>query len=105
MVNVAVDPGICGLPSVIHAESSDMQTVHVTIDSECPSIKALEAELSAVEGYGVTFAKFSASAVYQAADKHFKHAACPVPAAIVKAVEVACNLALPKDVTFTITRT
>jgi hypothetical protein len=31
------------------------------------------------------------------AAKHCKHAACPVPSGIVKAVEVASGLALPKD--------
>ena len=29
--------------------------------------------------------------------QHLPHAACPVPAGIVKAVEVAAGLALPKD--------
>jgi hypothetical protein len=31
------------------------------------------------------------------AAKHCKHAACPVPSGIIKAVEVASGLALPKD--------
>lgn len=30
--------------------------------------------------------------------RNIKHAACPVPSAIIKGVEVACGLALPKDV-------
>jgi hypothetical protein len=31
------------------------------------------------------------------ATKHCKHAACPVPSGIIKAVEVASGLALPKN--------
>jgi hypothetical protein len=31
------------------------------------------------------------------AAKHCKHTACPVPSGIIKAVEVASGLALPKD--------
>jgi hypothetical protein len=31
------------------------------------------------------------------AAKHCKHAACPVPSGIIKAIEVASGLALPKD--------
>jgi len=31
------------------------------------------------------------------AAKHCKHTACPVPAGIIKAIEVASGLALPKD--------
>lgn len=30
-------------------------------------------------------------------EKHKQHAACPVPAGIIKAIEVAAGLALPKD--------
>ena len=31
------------------------------------------------------------------AAQHCKHAACPVPSGIIKAIEVAAGLALPKD--------
>jgi hypothetical protein len=34
---------------------------------------------------------------YQLAAKYLTHSACPVPAGILKAVEVAAGLALPKD--------
>jgi hypothetical protein len=50
----------------------------------------------------VAFANFMENPVYIAAAKHYKHAACPVPSGIVKAIEVACGLALPKDVSFKI---
>lgn len=36
------------------------------------------------------------------AAKHLRHAACPVPAGIIKAVEVAAGLALPADATIKI---
>jgi hypothetical protein len=42
--------------------------------------------------------------VYRAAAQTVKHAACPVPSAILKAVEVAAELALPKDVIIKIER-
>jgi len=98
MATVKVQPGICGLQTEIHATSEDGQEVRLTIQSECEAITAMGKELEIVDGYGVVFAKFSDSPVYQAAERHFKHAACPVPMAIIKAVEVACNCALPKDV-------
>lgn len=36
--------------------------------------------------------------VLEAAYAHRAHAACPVPAGLVKAIEVAAKLALPRDV-------
>lgn len=42
--------------------------------------------------------KFTLLKIYELAKKYCKHAACPVPSAIIKGVEVACGLALPKDV-------
>lgn len=38
------------------------------------------------------------STVYQLGKEFCKHGTCPVPGAILKGVEVACGLALPKDV-------
>ncbi|MHB1443957.1 MAG: DUF6951 family protein [Candidatus Humimicrobiaceae bacterium] len=40
--------------------------------------------------------------MYETCRKYCKHAACPVPSGIIKAIEVACRLALPKDVCFEI---
>ena len=39
--------------------------------------------------------------VCRAAGPRLKHAACPVPAAIIKALEVAAGLNVPKDATIT----
>lgn len=104
MTTVKVQPGICGLLTEIQAESDDGQNVRLALESECPAITAMGGELPTVDGYSAAFAKFSESPVYQAAEKHFKHAACPVPMAMIKAVEVACGLALPKDVDVSIER-
>lgn len=104
MITVTVDAGICGFVSTIKAESDDGETIRVSVDSKCESVAALGAEIGAVDGFSVGFAKFSESPVYKAADKHFKHAACPVPCAIVKAIEASANLALPKGVSMEIAK-
>jgi hypothetical protein len=41
------------------------------------------------------------SVVYQSAARHIRHTACPIPAAILKAIEVEVGIALPQDVTIT----
>jgi len=97
MTKVTVNPGICGLVSEITVEADEMQTCKVSIVSACAAIKAMEAGLSEVDGYTECFARFSDSEVYKAAEAHCKHLACPVPSGIIKAIEVACGLALPKN--------
>ncbi|MEI6875766.1 MAG: hypothetical protein WCL50_11640 [Spirochaetota bacterium] len=98
MAKIAVDPGICGLKSTVNVESEDGQNCIVRIESDCGAIQSLALEIPTLDGYEVAFKNFAENPVYIAAGHHYKHAACPVPSAIIKAVEVACGLALPKDV-------
>lgn len=104
MVETVVHAGVCGFKTVIEVDSEDMQTAKVKISTECPSLKPLEQELTEVDGYEECFAKVGESNVYEVARKHCRHAACPVPAAILKGIEVACGLALPADVSISITK-
>lgn len=104
MATVTVFPGICGLKTRLTATADEDQMVSIQIESECPHITALQDELVELDGYGECFARYSTSTVYAAAEKHVRHLACPVPTAILKGMEVACGLALPKDVTLTIVK-
>jgi len=104
MSTVRVDPGVCGFIALVKAESEDGQTCTVTIQSACDAVAALGADLASVDGFEVAFKAYPDNPVYKAALQHFRHAACPVPGAIVKAVELACGLALPKDVSFLISK-
>lgn len=98
MVEVKVNPGVCGLKTVIKVSSEDMQNAVIEIVTECPNIAPMAQELKEVDGYEECFSKLGDSRVYELAKKYCKHAACPVPSAIIKGIEVACGLALPKDV-------
>lgn len=104
MITVQTDPGICGLPSTITSSSEDMQNVKIEIDSKCPDIMKIAEKIKEVNAMEEVFGKIGENAVYTAAKEHCKHAACPVPAAIMKAVEAAAGLALPKDVTIRIAK-
>jgi hypothetical protein len=98
MTKVDVNPGICGLKTQLVITADDMQMVELDIHSECPHITAMQSGLTKLDGYEDCFAKYSESKVYKVAEEHCKHLACPVPTAIIKGMEVACGLALPKDV-------
>jgi hypothetical protein len=98
MIVVDVDPGVCGLTSKIRIRSQDMQHATVEIESQCPDIQSLAEELGELDGYSEVFNKVGNSPVYELARKHCRHAACPVPMALVKGVEAAIGAALPKNV-------
>jgi hypothetical protein len=104
MATINVNPGICGLKTAVTVTSEDMQTVAVRIESECPAVQQMEPELQDIDGYVECFSRFGDSRVYGAANAHCKHVACPVPSAILKGIEVACALALPKVVQININK-
>ena len=98
MIEVKVNPGICGLKSIVRAESSDMMNATVTIESECPAVMKLAEKVKNVDAMKEIFAPFGSSTVFKESSGLLTHSACPVPTAVLKAVEAACSLALPADV-------
>lgn len=104
MVTVKVVPGVCGLNSTIQASSDDMQTAVLHIESDCPDVRAMAEEIKELDAMAQVFGKVGETPVYKAGAKYLRHAACPVPCALTKAVEAAAGLALPKDVSISITK-
>ncbi|AKL95953.1 hypothetical protein CACET_c25080 [Clostridium aceticum] len=104
MSTAIIKPGVCGLETKITVSKKDRRTVDVAIESACPHVKKMEEELQGINGANECFMKFTDSKVYESANKHCKHLACPVPTGIIKAIEVECGLALPRDVEMKITK-
>lgn len=98
MIEVKVNPGICGLKSVIRAESADGMNAEVKIESECPAVMQLAEKIESVDAMKAVFAPFGTSSIFTESTGTLTHATCPVPTAILKAVEASCSLALPADV-------
>ena len=105
MAEVKINAGVCGFHTIVKIDSEDMQNVVIDFATECPNLKPLEKELKEVDGFKECFSKIGDSEVYELGKKYCKHAACPVPSAIIKGIEVACRLALPRDVEFKISKT
>jgi hypothetical protein len=101
MINVEVDAGVCGMKTIIKANSEDMRTAQVEIQSDCPDIQKAAEELKELDGMQEVFGKIGSTKVYEVLRKYCKHAACPVPSGIIKAVEAASGLALPKQAVIT----
>jgi hypothetical protein len=104
MAKAVINAGACGFTTEIIAESEDMNTTVLKITSDCPNFKNLNNTLNKVDAMDVCFNKVGEGVIFDACRKFCKHAACPVPTAIIKAVEVECSLALPKDVIIKVTK-
>jgi len=95
---VNVMSGICGMRTTIRASSEDMiGPVKLEMESECPHIQKLAAELTEVKAFEEIGFRGDGPKTLSLAARYCQHAACPVPSSIIKAIEVAAGLALPKD--------
>lgn len=97
MTKAVVSSGICGFTTTIKAEKADRKKVNVTLETECEMVSNMGKDLGPLDMM-VVFTGFLDNPVYRAAARHLKHVSCPVPSAVLKAVEVELELALPKDV-------
>ncbi len=97
-VCVTVDPGICGFPCVIKARKAAARRVSLEISgSDCEQIQGLSGHLTTLS-IKELFSPLDRNPVYLAAQKSGCHLSCAVPVAVIKAAEVAMELALPRQV-------
>ncbi len=104
MATVTVDPGVCGFQANIMATADEAMNVQIEINSACPLIQKLAIEVAQVPAMDILRHPIHETQVYRAAGAAGCHAACPIPSAIIKAIEVAAGLALPRDVHMIIAR-
>jgi hypothetical protein len=105
MSHVEVQAGICGYITQIEATvADDGQTVRLHIDSTCEDVRKLAEKLTEVDAFQEISFRRAGPQTLQLVPQYLKHPACPVGAGILKAVEVAAGLALPKDVVIKVSR-
>lgn len=100
MTRVVVNPGACGMETTIEVEKKDDNTYAVSIGSDCKMVLKLAKEVTELTMMDA-FKGVIDNPVYVGAVKCLRHVACPVPSAIVKALEVEAGLNVPKDVSIT----
>ena len=98
MTKVVVTAGACGFTSVIRAEKAPQRSVDITVESGCAMVQKMAAEIARLGRHDALVGILN-NPVYLAAGRHLKHAACPVPAAVLKALEVEAGLNVKKDAT------
>jgi uncharacterized protein DUF6951 len=97
-VQVIIEPGICGFPGSIRVKRAGRYSVTIEVKSGCQQIKGLASVLEEMT-ISELFLPASRNPVYRAAEMANCHASCSYPSAILKAAEVALEMALPKEVT------
>lgn len=103
MTRVNVKPGICGFPVTITAEKDRDKRIHISLDTDCEMLQGMRDDISILEMKSA-LKGLMGNPVYSSAARCIKHVACPVPAAILKAVEVEVGACIPKDVSITFTK-
>jgi hypothetical protein len=100
-----IEAGICGMSAHIKATSTDQfGPVTLEIESNCPHVQKLATELTEVNPFEEIAFRGEGPKTLRLAARHCKHAACPAPAGIIKAIEVASGLALPKEATIVVSK-
>ena len=105
-----VDAGICGFKTRITAETEDGMNVDLKIGSDCDTIKELtqlireQTPIDAIQDLSPISESVVLAICRPILQKKGCCEACVVPLAICKTMQVAANLALPKDVTIEISK-
>lgn len=103
MSKAVIDPGVCGfLAEVIATMDGEMCSLEISCD--CEPVQEMAKDLAQVDPMAEIGFHGDGPLTLKMFHKHLPHPCCPVPAGIIKAVEVAAGLALPKDASITISR-
>ncbi len=98
MTHVIVEPGVCGLTADIKVEMVDSKNAKIDIQTDCKMIADLVAGLGEeVNAFDLLGMSGGAPLMESGRTGTRIHAACPTIAGIAKAVEAACQMALPRD--------
>ncbi|MGD9161932.1 MAG: hypothetical protein PVG39_26210 [Desulfobacteraceae bacterium] len=98
MTKVEVFSGICGFTTRIEVEEKEKYVAVCRIEGQCPNCSKVAAILAedSINVMDELFRK-GQSKVIEACQANLPHVSCPVPAGILKALEVGVGLALPAD--------
>jgi hypothetical protein len=103
MAQSEIISGACGHTTKVTA-TLEGRICKLTIESPCKAIQKIAEELKEVDPYREISFKKGMPRILEVGHKHCFHTACPVPVGIIKAMEVAAGLNLPKDAAIKISK-
>ncbi len=104
MTKVELRPGICNLNATITANAVDGERVEVALETDCPNWSKVADQIGPVDPITELFKPYSEIEIVKLMEQ-IPHKSCPFASAILKAVEIEANLALPADVRMAVTKT
>lgn len=105
MAKAVINAGICGFKTTVVAQPNDDGTIHLQVESDCKAVCKLADQIRDVDPYREAFwRRKMPTGIHELAPQCLSHPACPVPSGIIKAIEVAAGLALPADVSITVSK-
>jgi hypothetical protein len=104
MATIRVDAGSCGFVSIVRAAKTGAGRVAVDIESDCAQVSEFSGRLDVIGTREIFHRPFNENSIYREAARSGLHSGCPLPCAVIKAVEVALGLALDKDVSLAFDR-
>ena len=105
MVKTRVEAGICGFVTEIEANSEDSQHVFLKVKTDCEKINNLGQKLTTYDAYNEIRDGFDGE-LFKAIRSELKGccSGCAVPVGLFKSMQVAAMVALPKNISITITK-
>jgi hypothetical protein len=97
MTRIVVEPGICDFTTVVKVTKLSARRVRVVINTDCDMVSEMNSKLKELN-WRDALGHQGDSFIHKTSTRHIKHAACPIPVAILKAIEVEVGAAAPKDV-------
>ena len=95
---LSVIPGVCGFPGTVRAWRSDRREIRIQIEgSDCEQICTLARQVRKLSLRDI-FKPPIHNPVFEQAARAGCHASCVWPVAVLKAAEVALEMALPRPV-------
>jgi len=94
---VEVDCGICGHHALVEVSRESKTHIRVSVQSECEMLSNAVEQVDGTD-WREALSPHNPNSVHAVMFQVIKHAGCPVPTAVAKAIEVEVGVALPRDV-------
>ncbi len=100
MTKVTINPGACGFIASVEVQKEEDSSFSVKMVSDCQMVQKMSGEIGSLTMMDA-FKRQPENRVFKKAAACLKHAACPIPPGILKALEVEAGLNLPRDCSIT----
>ena len=103
MSEATIGPGICGFVAEVKA-TMEGEMCSLEIACDCEPVQEMAKDLAQVDPMVEIGFHGDGPLTLRTFAEHCPHPSCPVPAGILKAVEVAAGLALPQEASIKVVR-